>query len=108
MFPQDGFVDLLASFGINQGSGFVQLASNQYAAMPSLHAADAVIVGVTLAVVVRHWYLKILWILWPAWVWFSVMATGNHFWLDIVIGVAVAGVAAAIVNAPRLLRLARA
>jgi membrane-associated phospholipid phosphatase len=108
MFPQDGFVDLLSSFGINHGSGFVQLASNQYAAMPSLHAADALIVGITLAVVIRHWYLKILWILWPAWVWFSVMATGNHFWLDIVIGVAVAGVAAAIVNAPRLLRPARA
>jgi membrane-associated phospholipid phosphatase len=108
MFPGLGFVDMLSDFGINHGSGLVQLASNQYAAMPSLHAADALIVGITLAVVVRHWYFKIVWLLWPAWVWFSVMATGNHFWLDIAIGIAVAGLAAAIINAPRLLRLARA
>ena len=36
-----------------------------------------------------------LWTLWPTWVWFSVMATGNHFWLDIAAGVAVALTAAA-------------
>ncbi len=34
-----------------------------------------------------------LWTLWPAWVWFAVMATGNHFWLDIAAGVGVALVA---------------
>ena len=28
-------------------------------------------------------WAKVLWLLWPAWVWFAVMATGNHFWLDI-------------------------
>ena len=32
------------------------------------------------------------------WVWFSVIATGNHFWLDILAGIVVAVVAAAIVN----------
>jgi membrane-associated phospholipid phosphatase len=108
MFPGQGFVDTLSTFGINHGSGFVQLASNQYAAMPSLHAADALIIGVFLALLVRRWYFKALWLLWPAWVWFSVMATGNHFWLDIVAGIGVAALAIAIVHAPRLLRLARA
>jgi membrane-associated phospholipid phosphatase len=108
MFPGMGFVDTLSTFGINHGSGFVQLASNQYAAMPSLHAADSLIVGVSLALIVRRWYFKALWLLWPAWVWFSVMATGNHFWLDIVAGIGVAALAVGIVNAPRLLRAARA
>jgi len=108
MFPGEGFVDILSSFGINHGSGFVELASNPYAAMPSLHSADALIVGITLAMIVRRWYFKAIWLSWPAWVWFSVMATGNHFWLDIVVGVGVAGLAAAIVNAPRLLRHAKA
>ena len=108
MFPELGFVDTVATFGINHGSGFIQLASNQFAAMPSLHAADALIVGVTLAFIVKHWYFKILWLLWPAWVWFAVMATANHFWLDVVAGVLVAGVAAAILNAPRILRAVRA
>ena len=68
--------------------GLVQLAANPYAAMPSLHAADALIVGIVLAVVCRHWWAKVFWAIWPAWVWFAVMATGNHFWLDCIAGVA--------------------
>ena len=98
MFPEFGFVDTLAGLGSpNHGSSLVQLASNPYAAMPSLHSADALIVGIVLAVLVRSPILKALWLLWPAWVWFAVMATGNHFWLDIAAGVLVAGVAAPIV-----------
>jgi len=107
-FPQLGFVDTIATFGINHGSGFVQLASNQFAAMPSLHSADALIVGVTLAMIVKRWYFKVLWLMWPAWVWFSVMATANHFWLDVVAGILVAALAVAILNAPRILRAVRA
>jgi membrane-associated phospholipid phosphatase len=108
MFPQLGFVDTIATFGINHESGLIQLASNQFAAMPSLHAADALIVGVTLACIVKRWYVKVLWLLWPAWVAFAVMATANHFWLDIVAGMAVAVLAAGILNAPRVLRAVRA
>ena len=33
---------------------------------------------------------KAFWAAWPAWVWFAVMATGNHFWLDCVAGIFVA------------------
>ena len=98
MFPGFGFEDTLNKFGtVNHGSGLVELASNPYAAMPSLHAADALIVGVVLATIVRRPIFKVLWLLWPAWVWITVMGTANHFWLDIVAGVAVAGVAAAVV-----------
>jgi membrane-associated phospholipid phosphatase len=70
--------------------GVVTLLANPYAAMPSLHAGDALIVGVVLASVCRNWWAKALWIAWPFWVWFAVMATGNHFWLDCVAGVVVA------------------
>jgi membrane-associated phospholipid phosphatase len=65
--------------------------------MPSLHAADALIVGVVLCAVCRNWLAKIFWALWPAWVWFSVMATANHFWLDVVAGIFVALIAIAII-----------
>ena len=65
----------------------------------SLHALDALIVSVVMATVVRRWWAKALWLAWAPWVWFAVMATGNHFWLDIAAGVLVAGVAAAIVSA---------
>jgi hypothetical protein len=77
--------------------GLVTLAANPYAAMPSLHAADSLIVGIVLAVVVKHWWAKAFWIAWPAWVWFAVMATGNHFWLDCVAGVGVALVAMSVI-----------
>ena len=98
MFPDLGFGDTLSQFGaLNHGSGLIEFASNPYAAMPSLHAADALIVGVSLALICRRWWSRALWLLWPAWVWFVVMATGNHFLLDIVAGVIVASIAAAVV-----------
>jgi hypothetical protein len=98
MFPSLGFLDTLDSFGgLNHGSGIVSLAANPYAAMPSLHAADALIVGLALASVVSKRYWKVLWLLWPVWVWFTVMATGNHFWLDVVAGIMLAGVSLSVV-----------
>jgi PAP2 superfamily len=106
MFPGFGFADTLGSMGgVNHGSGLVQLAANPYAAMPSLHAADALIVGLTLAYLCRGVVWKVLWVLWPLWVWFSVMATANHFALDVVAGVAVALPALAIVHRQRLKQL---
>ena len=97
-FTSIGFEDTLGQFGgLNHGSGLVELASNPYAAMPSLHAADALIVGIVLASVARHWPVKVLWLLWPLWVWFAVMATGNHFWLDVFAGVLLATLALAII-----------
>jgi membrane-associated phospholipid phosphatase len=99
MFPEAGFQDTLAEHAaVDHSSSVVAFASNPYAAMPSLHSADALIVGVTMAMVVRRPWAKALWLAWPAWVWFSVMATGNHFWLDIAAGVLVAGVAAVLVT----------
>jgi membrane-associated phospholipid phosphatase len=102
-FTTIGFDDTLAEFGgLNHGSGLIELASNPYAAMPSLHAADALIVGIVLASVVRRPVFKALWLLWPVWVWFAVMATGNHFWLDVFAGIVLAAVTMAIVYRPRL------
>jgi hypothetical protein len=103
MFPGLGFVDSLDSIaGLSHSSGAVSLLANPYAAMPSLHAADALIVGIVLASVVRNRIGKILWLVWPVWVWFCVTATANHFVLDVAAGIAVAGLSIAIV--PRLER----
>ncbi|HKH32098.1 MAG TPA: phosphatase PAP2 family protein [Gaiellaceae bacterium] len=103
MFPELGFVDTLSTFGgLNHGSGLIELAANPYAAMPSLHSADALIVGVVMATIVRRAWAKALWLAWPAWVWFAVMATGNHFWLDVVAGVALAIAAGAFVYRAQL------
>jgi hypothetical protein len=98
LFPEWGFVDTLAaSSSLNHGSGLVQLASNPYAAMPSIHAANALVVGFFMASLVRSRPAKLLWTLWPSWVWFTVMATANHFWLDVAAGIGLALLAASIV-----------
>ena len=47
-------MDTLAhSSAVNHGSGLIELASNPYAAMPSLHSADALIVGFAMASLVK-------------------------------------------------------
>ena len=102
-FTSMGFTNTLGQFGgLNHGSGLVELAANPYAAMPSRHAADALIVGVVLASVVRHWPWKVLWLLWPVWVWFAVMATANHFWLDVLAGIVLGTIALALVYQARI------
>src|SRR2546421_197891 len=106
MFQSLGFIDTLGSMSsMNHGSGLVEVAPNPYAAMPSLHAADALIVAIMLITVTRRRWLRLVWALWPLWVWFCVMATANHFWLDVVAGVAVALLAFALLQSRRFLRL---
>ena len=108
MLPQLGLADTLASVGgPHENAGLLSFAANPYAAMPSLHAADALIVGVTLAYVCRRWWSKAVWLLWPAWVWFAVMASANHFWLDVLAGIVLAVVAGAIVHRRRITRRLR-
>src|ERR671936_1418081 len=103
MFPSLGFLDTLDSFGgLNHGSGIVSLAANPYAAMPSLHAADALIVGIVLASVSRRPVWKALWLVWPLWVWFAVMATANHFWLDVLAGILLAAITLVVVYRVRV------
>jgi membrane-associated phospholipid phosphatase len=93
MFWSYGFVD-----GVNHSTGIVNAMANPYAAMPSLHAADALIVGYFLFRACRRWWSKALWALWPAWVWFCVMATANHYLLDVMAGILVALVAIGVVS----------
>jgi membrane-associated phospholipid phosphatase len=98
MFPRRGFVG-----GVNHSSEIIHTLGNQYAAMPSLHAADALIVGFFLALSCRRLWAKALWALWPLWVWFCVIATANHYVLDVLAGIAVAFVSLlATASAPRV------
>jgi membrane-associated phospholipid phosphatase len=99
MFPNAGFLDVEALFsGLTTSSKGVSSLANPYAAMPSLHAADALIVGISMAYVCRRLWAKVLWLIWPLWVWFTVMATGNHFWLDCLAGVLMALAVAPVVD----------
>jgi PAP2 superfamily len=104
MFPDKGFVD-----GVNHSSALLQTFGNSYAAMPSLHAADALIVAWFMVSTSRTIWAKALWSLWPLWVWFCVIATANHYVLDVLAGIAVALAALlATARGPRLFGRLRA
>jgi membrane-associated phospholipid phosphatase len=58
--------------------------------MPSLHTAYAVIIGCAGVLVFSHVLLKVVWVLYPGLVVFSIIATANHWFLDATIGAFVA------------------
>jgi hypothetical protein len=97
LLPSEGFTDPLASATLNQQGTLVKLFGNPYAAMPSLHTATAILVGVTGVLVARHLLVRAVWALYPALVVFSIVATANHFLLDAVAGVGVLALALTIV-----------
>jgi len=106
MFPEWGFIDYVAQYSaISHESGLIAWGSNPYAAMPSLHAMDAFIVGIVMFGLVRSRLAKALWIAWPAWVAFAVIATGNHYWLDVVAGIVLAVATGLALRRVRTLRL---
>ena len=91
LLPGIGIQDTISQAEVVSHHGvLVKLAANPFAAMPSLHAADALIIGLALAAVARPVLLKAAFLLWPVWVSFSLIATGNHFWLDIAAGLLLA------------------
>jgi hypothetical protein len=79
--------------------------ANAYAAVPSMHVCFAVIIGWTMARLVSHRSAKIAWFTYPVLVTFVVVATANHFLIDVFLGILTAGVATGLAH--RLLARAR-
>ncbi len=92
----DGYVDTIAASGIDIEHPLLLRFYNPLAAMPSLHVTFAVITGAGLAGRARSPALQGAWAWYPAAVSLVVVATGNHFVLDCVGGVALGGVARAL------------
>lgn len=80
---------------------------NEYAAMPSFHAGWNLLLGIALWRASRHLAVRAFALLMPAAMAFAVMATGNHFLLDVVAGAAIILVAVVAVDrfGPRRVRL---
>lgn len=88
------FVDTLAVVGGTVSASGGLAGANQYAAMPSMHIGWSIIAAAWLAVAVPWKRVgPVLGVAHVAIMAASVMATGNHFWLDIVGGVAVVAAA---------------
>jgi hypothetical protein len=104
LMPEEGFTDTIASFtGVAQDSKTASLLVNQYAAVPSMHIAFSLMVAVPAMALCRHPGMRLVWSAYPLVVFFVIVVTGNHFWLDAAAGAAVACVAA--VSARALARL---
>jgi hypothetical protein len=69
---------------------------NQYAALPSFHAGWNLAVGIVVFQATRHWALRAFAVLMPAAMALAVVATANHFVIDVVAGVALVLVAFAL------------
>jgi len=95
LFPQDGFVDTITDYAqVNHDSALVKLFINPYAAIPSMHIAFSMMIAATGILVTRHRLSKILWAAYPLLVFWVVVVTANHFWIDGAAGLLVAVLAA--------------
>jgi hypothetical protein len=59
-----------------------------------MHCAFALMIGVTGVLIARHTVTKIAWALYPLLVFWVVVVTANHFWIDAAAGALVAILAA--------------
>ena len=91
MLTWDGYIDTVVVFNTwgSWGSDGVESASNQFAAMPSLHIGWALWCGIALIRLSPRTWVKVLGVLYPVMTLLVIVATANHFVLDAVGGVAV-------------------
>jgi membrane-associated phospholipid phosphatase len=95
LMPEWGFTDSIQAFThVQVESSPVSALLNLYAAVPSMHVCFAMMVGWPLARLVRPRPLKLLWFLYPFFVTFVVVATGNHYFMDAFLGALTAGISA--------------
>ena len=95
MFPEHGFVETINDFSnVNHDSALAKIFINPYAAVPSMHCAFALMIGATGVQVCRRWWSKAFWAAWPVLVFWVVIVTANHYWVDAALGWMVAAAAA--------------
>jgi membrane-associated phospholipid phosphatase len=93
--PEWGFSDSVAEFtGITASGSSADALYNPFAAVPSMHVAFALMLGVPMAAMARRRVAKVLWYAYPLLVTWVVVVTGNHWWFDAAAGAAVAAVSA--------------
>jgi hypothetical protein len=104
-----GFTDVVASTGAFGGwhTGALASQANQVAAMPSLHMAWAVWCTMALWQLSRRRWVRVLAVAYPCVTALAVLATGNHFVLDLVGGLVAIALAAVIVGVASRLELPR-
>ena len=80
-----------SSRACERDSATVNALFNPYAAVPSMHVAFALMIGVPIARLAKHRVTRWVWALYPLLVIFVIVATANHFFADAVLGALTAG-----------------
>jgi membrane-associated phospholipid phosphatase len=83
---------------------FASIGYNPYAAMPSVHVAWAAISGVTLSLLARRYWVRALGLVYPVFMAVDVIATGNHYFLDVLGALVLAATATLLVLAAEYAR----
>ena len=96
-FPEWGFIDSVADVTgvkVDSGNHSVSAITNLYAAVPSMHVAFALMIGWSLARLVKHSIARVAWYLYPFLMTFVIVVTANHFLVDAMLGALTAGASA--------------
>jgi hypothetical protein len=104
LMPEWGFTDTVSQL-MTSGKGWVDYTpagsvANMYAAVPSMHVCFAVMIGWPMARLVSWRWVKVVWALYPLFVTFMVIATANHFLVDVFLGALTAAAAAVLAHRP--------
>lgn len=83
----------------SMASGDLAHVSNQYAAMPSMHIGWSLWCGITVAMLARPLWVRVLGMLYPLATLVVIISTANHFWLDAIGGAVCLGAGFALVYA---------
>jgi hypothetical protein len=82
-----GFVDTVSSHThVNLSSDLLGSLYNPFAAVPSMHFGYSLIVGAALFAYARRPAVRIVGVLYPPFMLFDIVATGNHFLFDAAMG----------------------
>jgi PAP2 superfamily len=91
-----GLNDIVSRDGVDLNRGLVSALYNPYAAIPSMHAGYALVVGGALARYGRSNLARVAGLTYPLFVLLVIVATGNHFFIDAAAGALVVAVSLAV------------
>ncbi|HEX3815896.1 MAG TPA: phosphatase PAP2 family protein [Mycobacteriales bacterium] len=93
LIPGSGVLDTVSHFHTigSYESGPTKVAADQFASMPSLHFAFALWCAITMFRTAKHRGVRYGWLVYPVLTGLDVLATGNHYVLDLPAGAAALG-----------------
>ncbi|MGQ4511372.1 phosphatase PAP2 family protein [Streptomyces sp. DW26H14] len=101
MLGLTGLIDTAQVYGpsVYAADPSANSVENQFAAMPSLHFAWALMVAIGLIAATAS-RLRLLWLLHPLLTLFVIIATANHYWLDTLVATALLVTALTVLRVP--------